>query len=253
VLSARSDGSWELLAAPAGSTDALAEVLRGLSRTELDRGALGLALAPSIVRDRVEAVASRDHRLLADLAATWARPVEIGDHQWWLAAWGSSIRHLQELGAITRDEVDVPELAPEVELVWGESPRAAISWRRFAAEKRARFVPYDSIRAAGNAEIEEDTLTAADLEGTSPLLLRALRGRSSRLDDSARAALAAWADEALDRDPFEAALILELCDELSLAVAETVRERLVDRAEHLDDPRAIIPLAYVALGNWVVP
>ena len=128
ALRRRSDGYWELLATAAGAPEAVERTVRGLTAQELDRGAHGLALAPSLVEERVEALAAHDVGRLVELAREWTAPSAMDDHPWWQAAWRTSLRHLKDAGAISRQDVEAPWLEGEVAVLWDE-PAESLSWR----------------------------------------------------------------------------------------------------------------------------
>jgi hypothetical protein len=113
VCRSRRDSYWEFIATAAGDPQAVAITVHGLTREELDRGAHGDAIAPSIVRERVEALAAWNPARLAELASRWRKPAEcIGDpyHE---AAWSAAERHLSTAKAAPapRDPAERDRLA----------------------------------------------------------------------------------------------------------------------------------------------
>jgi hypothetical protein len=273
ALSARDDGYWELAAASAGAPSALERVRAGLTGEELERGARGDAIAPSVVRERVEAVAACDPRMLIEIAGGWGAPVELGDRPFFAAAFGAALRHLAAHGAITRSAITRsevagsevagsrvavdPELEAEVEILW---PLArdieARRWRDLVdAHRRAAHVPFDRIRALARVPLVDRALGVNDVADAPWAMLRALRGREHLLDPSARAHLREVASGlSPDADPFDAAVLVEIASRVDPELLAIVRDAFVARLPGEPDARAVIPLVYVLLGNgWVVP
>jgi hypothetical protein len=183
ALAVRGDGYWELLATAAGAPSSIARTEKALSADVLRLGAQGPAEAPSVVRERVDALCAWDPGILARLATTWLEPRDINDDPWWTAAWSAGLRHLKTLGVIDRNRADVAALAAEVALLWGDHPNQEISWRRWAEATKGRLSA--SIREMAQARIVEDNLTGVDIEGAPLSMLRLLRGRTHLLDASA--------------------------------------------------------------------
>jgi hypothetical protein len=164
ALSKRFDGYWELVATAAGHAASTARTEEGLSAKALAQGAIGPAHAPSLVSERVEALAAFSPQALARLAGGWIRPRDMGENPWWTAAWTSSLRHLKALEVIERRQVEAPALSKEIALLWYKPVEREISWLRLANELRSRFALYEFCREAAPARIAEPTISAADLE-----------------------------------------------------------------------------------------
>jgi len=114
----RYDGHWEFLATAAGLDASISKTISGLSAEELDKGAFGLAYAPSIIRERIDALAAWNMSLLSDVVEQWIPPKSIQGNWWWASAWNASLRYLKQLGTIRREDVEVPELAHEVDILY---------------------------------------------------------------------------------------------------------------------------------------
>ena len=100
LLGERDDGYWELLATATGREAASQRTLGGLASAALAAGFDGPAASPSLVGQRVEAVAALDSSLLVGLSKTWLPPEDISLDlmdplaDFWTAAWSSALRHL---------------------------------------------------------------------------------------------------------------------------------------------------------------
>jgi hypothetical protein len=253
-LRQRSDSYWELLATAAGAEESLAKTLEGLAANELALGSRGKAIAPSIVRERIEAVAAWAPHMLASVAERWNRPDQIGMDPWWTAAWEPALRHLKNLSVIEKHMVDVPELSNEVALLWNVNADESISWRETAAEFRRGTISYNGIRSRSCGKLIEPELGRADIERNPIVLLRMLRGRASVLDDEAADLVLSMLPTCEVRDPLEAAVIIETCEELVPGSSASLYEALIRLISGLNDVRKIIPMAYVLVSeDWEVP
>ena len=254
---ARDDGYWELLATALGHPEALMRTRQGLNAAEIEKGAMGLALAPSLIRERVEALAAYDPVLLVELSKGWLRPHAIGGADWWIAAWEPALRHLAACGAIDAHAIDEESLARERNLLWPRVAAEACSWRELltAVGPAAGGLRGDTLRRLAHCELSNIRLGAAEVEAAPPPMLRLLRGRWELLDESARASISrlARAQLAGDGDPFEAAIVVEAALACATLPLEWARQALAARLHSAHDPRELIPLFYVLAGNWRVP
>lgn len=253
IIPKRHDSYWELLATAAGVEESVEKTLRGLAGREIHQAHEGLAVAPSLIRERVESLAAWNPHALVDVIQDWLPPADIKGNPWWIAAWETSLRHLKALHAITRSIVNVPELSEEVDLLWPHSREGRVAWRAVLKEAASPFIPFNHLRRLSLAELEEQSLSKSDVEGAPPRLFRLLRGKAFRLDASARAIVASMALGCLDCDPFDAAIIVEIDKELSPEDSEHLQMTLAQRMSHVVDPRSLIPLFYVLVSNWCVP
>ena len=254
TLETRSDGYWELLATAAGAYGSVARTEESLSVEALRLGSHGQATAPSIVRERVEALAAWNPLALARLTVGWFEPRDIGDDPWWTAAWSTALRHLKSLGPLERDRFDVPSLAAEVALLWDDGSPRGFSWRQLVSPA-VTPLSFESARALASARMMETTLSKNDLI-TCPLsMLRLLRGRANLLDISAIDHVIARARSWQDQDPLESALALEVCQEASVEedVIDCIRMDVIEHVSAIRDPRHMLPFVYVLLGEWKVP
>jgi hypothetical protein len=254
ALSRRHDSYWELLATAAGASASTAKTIEGISAREIYKGVQGRAIAPSFIRERIEAISVSNVQILADLARQWIDPQDIHGDPWWIAAWEASLRHLKGLRLVTQEAVNVPELSREVHVLWNDPIHQQVSWHTMLHQARLTEIQNFEIRDKSRYQLEERSISGPDVRQAPPKLFRLLRGRANRLDPSARAILASMQETCLNRDPFEAALIIELYKELSLGTCENLYYKLADLVPSMTDPRDIIPLVYVLLNdNWKVP
>jgi hypothetical protein len=250
----RQDGYWELLAASVGTPRALARVLTGLSREQLEQAARSDEITPSLVRERVEALAAFDPRLLADLAGSWRSPAEIRGDPFWQAAWGTALRHLRELDLFSEMATRAPELAAEVAIIGSTPAPEARSWSQLIHKYKSQFIPYDTLRMWANLPLSDSAISVRAVEAAPLLLLRILRGREQLLDSAARNHLRSVAVDALALDPLESALLLEIVRRFDTNVIAVVREGLVQLLPALLDARVVIPLAYLLVSpHWIAP
>jgi hypothetical protein len=124
ALTERCDGYWELLATAAGSPDSVERTTKALAGEELDKG---FQNPVGLIGERVEALAAWNPAVLCDISKTWTSPSD-DKSLWWLNAWRTSLRHLKAFGAIRKEQIDVPELADEIDVLWGELPVKSVSW-----------------------------------------------------------------------------------------------------------------------------
>jgi hypothetical protein len=253
ALSDRNDSYWELLATAAGDAESIERTETGLRVEALTQGAGGPAVAPSIVSERVEALAAFNPARIVKLATKWQAPKQIGDNPWWHAAWLTSLRHLRAQGAIERGQVDCPALFAETALLWDEPFEREISWRRFSEELKSSKLRYEICRSAARGEIAEKSLSARDLEDVPWQMLRLLRGRARLLDQSAVDLLIDRARNWTNRDPLEMALVAEICADLSPTTNGWMAEEMISIIPSTSDPRDLTPIAYTLLGGWHPP
>lgn len=253
-LAKRMDGYWELVATAVGQEVSLDKTLTGLSAKELARGALGKAIAPSVIRARVEALAAYDPALLASLAREWIAPHEIVDDPAWAAAWSTSLRHIKEVNRLERADVDVPALAEEVDVLWFE-PGQPISWydtaRRLAGAEKPWS--YNELRKLARCALVEPSLSDQDLAHARVAMVRLLRGRTSILDSTAHTFIRDLAERTIQGLSSVAPLALEVALALTPERRQEFEALLLSRMRTVDDPRPLAPIAYVLLGAWRVP
>ncbi len=254
ALSSRDDSYWELLAAAVGSRQAVKRLQSALSREQLDLGAEGNAIAPSFVRERVEALAAYDSRPLIEIARSWRPPYELSGSPFWVAAWSVALRHLKEHNAINWINTNEPELDSEAAILWPTQEIGPRSWSEFVDGYRAHFTPYNRIRLWANTRLLDTSISARQIEELPVLVLRIMRGREHILDQSARHYLRSVADNLVSLDPLEAAILLEILSKFDPGVTIRARDELVARLHSLQDARAVIPLAYVLVSqHWRTP
>jgi len=253
-MSARADSYWQLLAASVGAPSALDRVLAGLAADQLDAGTHGRADTPSIVRQRVEAVAAYDVSILTGLADSWRPPADVAADPFWVAAWRASLRHLAHIPRIARLASAAPELASESALVWPAGSSAARSWDDLVTESSSRFTPYDEFRRWAGSPLRDASLDAPQLQSAPLLMWRVLRDRTHLLDESARNHVRSMGKTAFRVDPLEGALLLEVLARIEPAGLAAARTQLTSLLSSIADAREVIPLAYVLAGdNWRAP
>jgi hypothetical protein len=253
ALSTREDSYWEMLAAAAGSPAALERVQGGLSRDALDGGSDGAAIAPSIVSERVEALAAWDPARLEVLARSWRAPAEVAEDPLWLAAWTSALRHLHARGGTDRRAFAIPALATEASVLWPE-PRPARSWDEIVRDYGSRFVAYETVRLWATGPLSDAAIRADQLSNAPLALLRVLRGRERLLTADARELWRTWTTDAHKRDPLDAAVAIELASKVEPVALSHARVELTSALRKMTDARAAIPLAYVLVSPyWVAP
>jgi hypothetical protein len=255
ALGSRSDGYWELLATAVGNPDALAQTRKGLAREALERGAFGEGVAPSIVRQRVEALAAWNRETLVELAMGWIEPSKIDRNPLWTAAWGASMRHLHSANIFGSEYFSVPELASERAIVFS-TRRPAVSWRELARRWQSSSLPFDAVRETAQALLSERTISRDDVITAPVSMLRVLRGRANLLEPDAINAIETRARVALERPNFDAAVLFDTLREPEIRNEQLLlfgRERLETHLGTIADPREILELAYVLLGSWRLP
>jgi hypothetical protein len=249
----RSRGRWEILATALGEEAAVETTMRGLSATELQKKANGKAIAPSMIRERVEALAAYNPHLLASLTQQWLDPQHIHSDYWWTAAWYPSLRHLKQLGVIQREMVDVPALHREVDILWYAPDPSPISWHLlldYLAQKGGQA--FDLIRKEAARPLIEPTLSAHDLATAPIYTLRLLRDRTELLDHSARGWLEMMVRTQANRTCIGLVYIIELCKELAIPIPETTEAEL--GAELLQgDLDDLAGTVYTLLTDWRIP
>jgi hypothetical protein len=254
ALRHRTGSRWVFLAAAAGKREAIEELCTALSRAELDRGTAGAALTPSLVSERVEALAASGGNTLVRVARDWRRPSEIGDDPFWSAAWTSALRHVAAPLALDANDFRASAVAMEAQLLWPTGDVVTHTWDALAATCRARLVPYEEIRRWSSCNLADRHFQEQQVRDAPTLLLRVLRGRFDLLTAGAVHTLRERSDDLLDQDPFEAALLAEVLTTFDDSWLATFRRRLVQRLPTVHDAQEIIPLAYLLLGHgWVVP
>src|ERR1035438_4404972 len=150
MLSGRIDGDWAYISTAAGNPESRAIIESGLSVEALRRDARCQVVEPNVVGAHVQALAAYRPTLLAEAAHKWIRPIAIGDHPWWAAAWRAALRHLKALSVIDEADADVPQLSSEVAIVWSRNPSRAMIWHEFVGLICARRLFYENVRALAN-------------------------------------------------------------------------------------------------------
>jgi len=257
-MASRKDAYFELLATAAGETSARERTVGALRAAVLEEGGEGDAVAPSVVEGRIEALSVSDIEGLRSLSEGWGPAWDGGPFL--EAAWRTALRHLEDRSKANPADLDPGAvLGAEADRVWG--PRAVpdgFRWSDVGAAPR----PLAHFRELSWAPLVDRSLSRSDLAKTPPLALRALRGRASVLDDSARAFLRDRCED-LPGDPVEATLVVETSLELDLLDVRgplddrsmsRLRAQVASRMDGLEDARELIPLAYLLLRpGWQSP
>jgi len=97
ALRGMTSGFSELLATALGNARSVAKTIEGLASSALEQGHHGAAISPSLVSQRVDALAAHDEDLLVDIARTWKPIDELSiveqlDTDYWLTAWTTALR-----------------------------------------------------------------------------------------------------------------------------------------------------------------
>lgn len=254
VLRRRTDGRWSLVASAAGRSDAIENLCKTLSSEELDQGAMGSFLTPSLVSERVEALAAFGRHTLVNVASKWRTPAEIGDDPFWLAAWNSALRHVAAELDLKESELRSSSLADEVELIWPSSTKVSYSWDDLNERCLTHLVPYEYIRLWSIGDLMDHQIDASQVRRAPTLLLRVLRDRLQLLTNDAVLKLQERGDSLLEQDPFEAALLAEVLSTFDEKWITTWRLRFLNQLPNIQDARDVIPLSYFLLGHgWIVP
>jgi hypothetical protein len=254
ALCQRMDGRWAFLAAAAGRPDAIEELSLPLSRAELDRGSAGRALTPSLVSERVEALAVSASLNLTHLAKEWRMPIDTGDDPFWAAAWNSALRHLVGRVCLNPDDFRLPAVAVEAALVWPRDHRPSCSWDEVAAACVARTVPYNEIRRWATYRLVDRHIQESQLRHVPILFLRVLRGHYEVLTADAIDYLYTRCEDLLGQDSFETAVLAEALSAVDASIMSTLQRWFLDILPDVTEPRDVIPLAYFLLEpRWVVP
>jgi hypothetical protein len=244
---------WELLATAIGVEEAVKVTTDGLRGAELHKKVGGKASFPSVIRERVDALAAYNPQLLAQLAQQWLVPSAIQNDHWWTAAWHPSLRHLKQLGVIQRDQVNVPALRHEVDILWYDADPSPISWKALQREfDHAGGRDFDMMRMVSSRQLSDTTLSVQDITSVPFYRLRSLRGKTEKLDKSARDWLQDMGRTGAQGDFAGAVYVLELCKELSLPVEAELEVRIARQIPQLD-LTSIASTIYVLFTNWRIP
>lgn len=249
----RYDGHWEMLATAFGSKEAVSRSVEGLTSVEIDKGAHGQAFAPSIIHERVEAIAARDPKLLIGLSSQWKPVHDIAGDYWWTAAWTKSLRHLKNLGVVRREDIDVAELEHEASILWAMASAKAFSWRSVINNEDGKLYTYDFIRRTSVDSMIEDRLLPEDIIDAPIVTFRLLRNKTAQLDSRTYPILTQRLYNCIDIDPFGAAILIEICDEIGISVREELCLRLLRVLPEINEPLSIAELCYVLLTDWRLP
>lgn len=238
--------SWDLLGTAVGIDASVMRTVHRLSAAHLNTFPWeGPGNAPSQVGEHVQALAAYSPVKLADLAQTWPSPHEMDENPWFLRAWYTSLPYLKKLGVIEREQVDVPDLAREVTILWDAPTQPTFSWRALARDlaEHPNLFAIDRIRALDGAMMVESSLSAADLEGIPWEMWRALLGRGKYLDASARDVV-----EGIARHYFHTEqpniFAVEVCKELDIPVIEPLQTELVEAVNKGHDPQTLTGITY---------
>jgi len=254
ALSVRQDGYWELLATAAGAPDAVARILVSLSREQLDKAAFGDWVTPSLVRERVEALAAFDTSKLIELADSWRPLAEISRDPFWGAAWSTALRHLEWPEATEEVVTSVLEFAAEAAVIPPDRMPYTTSWDELVNAYESRFTPYETVRKWAKIPLSDSSIGIHQIKSAPLLMLRIFRSRERLLDPSARRYLRSAAADVLRLDALEGALLLEIVRTFDPDAITAARRDLQQFLPQLRDARLIIPLVYVLISpDWIAP
>ncbi len=277
LMGSRSDGHWELFATAVGNGTSVRRTLEGLSSVALVANVGGPAISPSIVEQRVQALAAFDTQRLADLSREWKDPSELSldlmdaSVDFWTSAWRSSLRFLVLGGEVPKLEGLLPlPLEIEKDVLLEAEELELNTWDDLTHHVRDTAT-YSDLRALDRAKVSVDRpVTRARLVeflgGESPSTealerLRVLQHRTVFLDSSAqdylgKLLLSEWeAAEELDNT---GALTILMDVALECSNANGLRPRLVraltQRLRASVEPARWAPFAYLLAGtNWRCP
>ena len=253
-LSTRKDAYWELIATAAGDEESLEKTLVGLSSAQLDKGGSGLAVSPSIVRDRVEALSVSGLEQLLAIVCDWRNPSTINGDPFWVACWQTALRHLVTSGAVDLNETRrVPELRKESDLLSTITSNARLSWAELRRRSEGIMVTTDIIRDWSRFSLTDKVLTREDIKSTPTLLLRVLRDKPVILNRSAQDWILGLCDDLLGHDPYEAAIMLEIGRGYDPELEIRLARLFLDKLPAIHEPRDLIPLVYMCINRqWLV-
>ena len=273
-LRSRGDGYWELLSTAAGAAESISRTTAGLTAATFRAGVGGAGGTPSLVQDRVEALAAYGKQVLIELSRDWPRPRVLsndskkGENDLLFGAWRSAFRFLVSQNAITYDDVatDLVGLQEESDICFGIRSPKIDSWDDLVDGVATGRIGYAKLRALDKRELPVPTIDAKCLmdlmtrgRSGAPELkrLRVLRGREDRLAADAVQCVCDTLTEAA-RDPAQLSeLGVCVAAELAIGHSHEVRFKLMDAvADELrvrGQPRNLAPLIYVLLQRgWSV-
>lgn len=253
ALRQRADGRWAFLAAAAGRPESIDELALAVSSRELDRGSAGAAVTPSLVSERVEALAVSARPVLVRVAIEWRKPAATGSDPFWSAAWNAALRHLAGEMDLNPEDFRPSAVASEAAIVWPNGDKDVYTWNELLTRCRDGVASYEQIRRWATHPLGDRRIREEQVTNAPSLLLRVLRDRVELLTADAVASLNARVEVA-GEDPFEVAILAELLACVDDSIADNLREQVLSILPTVTDPREVIPLAYVLLGqHWVVP
>lgn len=242
-------------AAAVGSRGALDVVEAALTSDNLHRG----APVVSDVAILVESLAAGDRPALRALTASWTTPDNAGDSPWFANGWITALRHLEpdvaakaaagsemlsdEMVRIVGDDVvgrTIVGACPDTSnslIALGAGGRLAIDW---------------TTRRLAHCPLDEEAITARQLDQISAGWLRILRGRFELLADDTITVLRRWLDAA-EPDPYEIALIVEAGRAKSFDLDELVADRLMTWTKGGSRSWNGFEATLTLLTDWVVP
>jgi len=270
----RWDGPWELLATAVGVPQSVERTELALGAAEIVGSAPTSSSSPSVLDDRIQALAAFEPRRLVELVGQW-RPLESlasGEpSEWevdlWTFAWIGALRHVP--WTVLPEHVPLATPLPIRREIATLRPNTSVT-SQDELTRRANLpeTTYDDLRSMGQPANHQEPITAADLQNLlapeSSLGLERLRvAIGDRYELSGDAAT--FVAELLERDWFEndrpswinggRLLLMELfsrhCVDESLY--RRMAASLVPRVER-DGPREWARVAYLlARTSWTNP
>lgn len=267
----RSDGYWELFATALGNVESIAKTVRGLTAESLAEASKGAAVSPSLVEQRVQALAAYDGALVRELTRAWKPMREIRADlfdegvDFWTVAWSSSLRFLMEAPVGAEAEELPLELRREVDVVFGGSRLVSVDEGIELA--RDPSVPYRDLRRVAlrhDGEVSEPMLVRL-LESNTPTgsQLERLRIFQGSPDILSVAAVAFLEDLLLRTWPrgMELPLVGGFPILIEIIVGRGTESAIVEVVDRLSAgidaslrPADWAPFAYLLLGTgWTCP
>ncbi len=284
-LASRDDGYWELLATAVGAESSVRKTVRGLTGSAFASGCNGPAVRFSLVERRIDALAVYQPRLVAELSASWTKPVSLSDddmdqeRDFLIAAWASATRYLVAEHAVTVQDLrsEVPAIRDEANVYFGAVQDAPSTWDELVRLFAQHEVRHQELRALDRVQLDLGPINHAMLEellsvGAQSVSwrrrvptslefhrLRVLRGREGDLTLDASQFLCdrLWQEATSDQELLtESSFCVAV--EVALVVAPDLRARLTklvaDTLSSNGNPEDLSYLSYVLLGSgWKMP
>tara|TARA_B100000609_G_C17203621_1_gene429620 strand:+ start:1001 stop:1882 length:882 start_codon:yes stop_codon:yes gene_type:complete len=249
VLSSLEGSTWSIAA---GCKDTIESVLRSLSAKELSKAAFGMASAPSILREEIEALSVQHLEALKAVCSVWPHPDEVVDNPFFASAWLAALRHV---GLPQQRPITEAFFLREVHCAFGHDSMTSFSWEELS-EKDEQVLSFDTLRSYGHKPLRDSAISASQLEQSPILFLRALRGRAHLLTKDARLWVGKHLQTITSLPSMDAVALLEIAEEIEHPQVTTSTERVLHfLMERIDTPTPELDiLLYKVLSTtWKLP